>query len=300
MTTSRQNRWRPNTAQPDSKHWYSYSQSDVGTLLSSAGTACSSAAPIPSFRLLGPLEFSLSGRTVNLSQRVHRIILASLILSANQVVSISSLIELIWPEESESRRINNLHYHISRIRSLLRELEPSRSIPRIITSPPGYRFIIDNGERDIDYFSQLVSSARDSVAGGRQRDAARLYRQALALWRGAALDDVRNASPWLEVEAERLDLIRLEVLEERLDVDLVCREHSRVVTELTTLAAQHPRRERLRCQLMVALYRCGRQLEALEVYSGYATMLRDEFGLDPGPAMQQVRQEILTQELEPF
>lgn len=254
--------------------------------------------PALSFRLLGPLELLLSGCPVKLSQRVHRVALATLILSANQVVSVSALIDAIWQEESEDRRVNNLHYHISRIRSYLRAHEPGRSAPRIITTPPGYRFVADTGERDVDAFTELAGSARDAAAAGRPGDSAVLYRQALALWRGPALADVRSANPWLGAEAERLDLLRLEALEERLAADLACRAHSGVVGELISLVAQNPRRERLRCQLMVALYRCGRQVEALEVYASHAATLRDELGLYPGPALQRVRQCILTQELE--
>jgi DNA-binding SARP family transcriptional activator len=112
------------------------------------------------------------------------------------------------------------------------------------------------------------------------------------------LEDVRNASEQLEAEARRLEETTLSVLEERLDADLACSTHRQVVGELTALAAQHPYRERLRAQLMTALYMCGRQVEALEVYGSYADSLREEFGLDPGPEIQQVQQRILTHDLQ--
>lgn len=267
-------------------------------LSAQASIARALSSSVLTFYLLGPLEFSASGQTVKLNQPVQRILLTTLVLAANRIVSVSSLIDAIWQEEPETRRIKNLHYHISRLRSLLHDLEPGRDTSRIVTSPPGYRFVINKGERDIDAFRQLARIAQDAVAADQQSDAAMLYRQALSLWRGPALCDVRDASGWLGAEAERLDEMGLSVLEERLETDLACRHHRQVVGELTMLVARHPRREQLRCQLMIALYRSGRQVDALEVYTSYDATLRDDLGLDPGPAMRQVHQRILTQELE--
>jgi DNA-binding SARP family transcriptional activator len=270
---------------------------DIVRLPVHAGIAAPLAAPVLTFCLLGPVELSAAGRPVKLTQPVQRILLTTLVLSANRVVSVPSLIDAIWQEEPDDRRIKNLHYHVSRLRALLRNLEFGRDTSRLVTSPPGYRFVINAGERDADAFSQLVGLARDALEADRYSDAAALYRQALSLWRGPALCDVRNASEWIGAEAERLDEMGLSALEERLEADIACQEHRQVVSELTMLVAQHPRRERLRCQLMVALYRCDRQVDALGVYTSYATALRDELGLDPGPAMQQVHKRILTQEL---
>jgi DNA-binding SARP family transcriptional activator len=263
----------------------------------SASTAHAPARPTVAFCVLGPLEFWLSGRPVPLTQRVQRIVLATLVLSANQVVSVWSLIEAIW-QDADSKRINNLHYHISRLRSLLREREPGRDVPRIITSPPGYQFVANKGERDIDAFAELAGAGREAAAAGRHGDAAILYRQALSLRRGPALGDVRDANVWLGAEAERLDEMALSVLEDRLEADIACKRHHEVVSDLTILAVRYPCRERVRCLLILALYRCGRQVDALEVYGNYAATLREELGLDPGPAMQRLRQRILTQELE--
>jgi DNA-binding SARP family transcriptional activator len=250
------------------------------------------------FGLLGPLEVSVSGCPIPLKQRVQRIVLAKLALSANHVASVSSLIDAIWQDEAEGPRLNNLQYQISRLRSLLRGLEPDRATSRIITYPSGYRFVTENGERDIDVFSDFVRLARDAVAAGRYADGGILYRQALSLCRGQALEDVRNASGQLEAEAKRLEETAISVLEERLDADLACLKHRQVVGELMALTAQHPYRERLRTQLMTALYACGRQVEALEVYASYVGSLRDEFGLDPGPDIRQVQQKILTHDLQ--
>jgi DNA-binding SARP family transcriptional activator len=262
-----------------------------------AGIADTIAAPVLTFCLFGPLELLASGRPVKLTQPVQRTLLTALVLSANRVVSVASLIDAIWQEEPDDRRIKNLHYHVSRLRALLRNLERGRGTSRVITSPPGYRFVINAGERDVDAFCQLVGLARDALEADRHRDAAALYRQALSLCRGPALCDVRHASEWIGAEAERLDEMSLSALEERLEANIACHEHRQVVSELSMLVAQHPRRERLRCQLMIALYRCDRQVDALGVYTSYATALRDELGLDPGPAMRQVHKRILAQEL---
>lgn len=249
------------------------------------------------FGLLGPLEVSVSGRPIPLTQRIQRILLAKLTLSANQVVSVSSLIDAIWRTESQGSRLNNLQYQISRLRLLLRRCEPDRVTPRIVTHPLGYRLVTQNGERDTDIFADFVRSARDAVTAGHHADAGILYRQALSLCRGPALEDVRNVGGQLEAEAKRLEETAISVLEERLDADLACLKHRQVVAELSALTAQHPHRERLRAQLMTALYMCGRQVEALEVYASYAGSLRDEFGLDPGPDIRQVQQRILTHDL---
>jgi DNA-binding SARP family transcriptional activator len=249
------------------------------------------------FGLLGPVEVSVSGYGIPLPQRIQRVVLAKLVLSANHIVSVSSLIDAIWQSEAQGPRLNNLQYQISRLRSLLRGLEPDRGAPRIVTHPSGYRFVTQDGERDTDVFTDLVRSARDAVSAGRNADAGLLYRQALSLCRGRALEDVRDASGQLEAEARRLEETIISVLEDRLDADLACLKHRQVVGELTVLTAQHPYRERLRAQLMTALYMCGRQVEALEVYASYVMTLRDEFGLDPGPDIRHVQQRILNHDL---
>jgi DNA-binding SARP family transcriptional activator/DNA-binding transcriptional ArsR family regulator len=248
--------------------------------------------------LLGPVL--LVGRTgqVQLSQFAQRVLLAVLALSANEFVSADSLTDTVWHEQANAERMkNNLHYNISRLRSLLDHLEQHHNV-RLDTVQRGYRLSVRAGECDIDVFGDRISQARHAARDGRPGDAARIYRRALSLWRGPALFDVRDASPWLSAEADRLEELRLSVVEERIEADIACGHLSGAVSDLISLVSQHPRRERLRAQLMVGLCRCGREAEALETYASYRTGLRDDLGLEPGPEIRRIHQLILMQDPE--
>lgn len=244
--------------------------------------------------LLGPVMLTGEAGQTKTAQFAQRVILAMLALSPNRVVSIPALVDAIWQEEAESRRIKNLHFHISRIRAILRELEPVRATPRLIAQPPGYRLVINAGERDLDVFRHQIGKAREA-AQSRPHQAATLYEQAMSLWRGPALGDVRDANHWLGAESARLDELYLSGLEESLAADLVVKPADQVVADLVSLVAQHPRRERPRGQLMIALYRCGREAEALQTFASYRARLAEDLGLEPGPELQRIHQQVLVQ-----
>jgi DNA-binding SARP family transcriptional activator len=240
--------------------------------------------------LLGPLEISVGGEPTSLPQSAQRVLLAMLAVSANRVVPAETLISALWQEEYSQQRASNLHAQVYQLRRRLGQLEPGSA--RIITKPPGYRLVLSVGELDTSEFADIIARAR-SVTRSSPAVASRLFRQALALWRGPALADVTEACPRLRGEAARLGEQRLTVLEERIDAELAVGQHSSLAAELTGLVAEHPQRDRLRGQLMLALYRSGRQADALEAYREGRRVLRDELGLDPSPQLKDLHQRIL-------
>jgi DNA-binding SARP family transcriptional activator len=227
------------------------------------------------FRVLGPLEVSNDGRPITLGGQKQRALLALLLLHANEVVSRDRLIDELWEADPPETARTALQVHISQLRKALgRE--------RILTQAPGYRVIVGPGELDLERFEELV--ARDGT------DAAGL-REALALWRGAALAELGDS--FALVERGRLEEQRLHALERRIDADLAAGRHSELVPELEGLAHEHPLREHLRGQLMLALYRCGRQADALESYRQGRRLLSDELGLEPGEELRSLERAIL-------
>jgi len=235
------------------------------------------------FRILGPLEVLEGDRQLTLKGPRLRALLALLLTSANDVVSSDRLIDALWGEEPPRAAGNALQYHVSQLRKVMPD--------RIVTREPGYLIRIDPDELDLLRFERLTAAAQDAPA----EDAARLLHEALALWRGAALADLAN-EPCARGEIRRLEELRLAALERRIDVDLALGRRAELVPELEALTREHPYREPLRAQLMVALYGAGRQADALEVYRETRRLLVDELGLEPGPAIQQLEQAILRQD----
>jgi DNA-binding SARP family transcriptional activator len=243
--------------------------------------------------LLGPVDVYSSGSAAGISQPALRILLATLALSANQVVSVGSLIDALWQEDASRQREKNLHVQVHLLRRRLAELEPGRGTSRVVTAPPGYLLELDDCELDAAAFSAIARQGKRLAECGDPAGAASTLRQALALWRGPALGDVADACPRLAAEAAGLEEQRLAVLEDRAEADLAAGQHGDLAAQLPGLIAQFPRRERLRAQLMLALYRCGRQGDALAVYRQARKLLNDELGLDPGPQLQALQQQIL-------
>lgn len=244
-------------------------------------------------RLLGPVEVSAPGAGAGVISRSGlRVLLAVLALSANRVVPATSLVDVLWQDDSRLRE-GNLHAQIYQLRRLLAALEPDRASPRLVTRPPGYELLLADGELDVAQFKTLTARGREAARSGEPRNAAALLDQALALWRGPALADVAARSPRLEAEAAALEELRLAALEDRVEADLAVGGHGSLAAELSGLIAAYPLRERLRGQLMLALYRSGRQAEALQVYQQARQLLADELGIDPGPELQDVHQRIL-------
>jgi predicted ATPase/DNA-binding SARP family transcriptional activator/class 3 adenylate cyclase len=244
------------------------------------------------FRILGPLEVLDGDRPVPLPRGRGRTLLALLVLRADEVVSTDRLIDWLWGETPPPTAITALHGLVS---SLRKRLEPARGVgeaPAIIeTRPPGYVLAIDRGEVDAHRFRRLL----EEVAGASAPERAAKLRTALGLWRGSALADFRY-EPFAQTDIAVLEELRMAAIEERIDADLALGRHAELVGELKDLTAEQPLRERLRGQLMLALYRSGRQAEALEIYRTTRRVLVEELGIEPGPALQALEQAILRQD----
>jgi DNA-binding SARP family transcriptional activator len=229
------------------------------------------------YALLGPLEARSGGRTITVGRGKQRALLAVLALNAGRVVSVERLIDELWGEEPPATASTALQVYVSRLRKALGD-------GAIETRDPGYLLV---GDVDVRRFDGLVSEARRSEP----ERAAALLGEALSLWRGAALSDCE-----LPLEAARLEEQRLAAIEERIDADLASGRSSELVGELESLVAQNPLREPFRAQQMLALYRAGRQAEALEAYRATRATLLDELGIEPSPRLQQLEQAILRQD----
>jgi DNA-binding SARP family transcriptional activator len=245
------------------------------------------------FRILGPVEVWDGAQRLDLGGSKPRALLAVLLLHANQVVSTDHLVDQLWGEASPSTARNLVQVYVSRLRQALhRSRDGSAAAPVLMTRPSGYLLRVQSGELDLDCFEGLTADARRATTDGDLEGAAGRWRAALALWRGPALAGA--ASEVLRRTAvPRLEEARLVALEERLEVDLGLGRHVELVGELEALVATHPDRERLRGQLMLGLYRSGRQGEALAVYRNTRQVLVEELGLEPSPALQELERAIL-------
>lgn len=222
------------------------------------------------FRILGSLDVVDDGSPIVLSGR-PRALLAFFLLHPNELVPTERLIDAVWGERPPETAQAALQVHISKLR---RALGPDR----IRTRAPGYLFRLEPHELDAARFELLL-------AEGRVRDA-------LALWRGPALAEYRY-EPWAASESARLDELRLAAVEERIDADLARGDHARLVSELEALVREEPLRERLRARLMLALYRCGRQAEALAQYQETRRLLVEELGIEPGDELKSLHRRML-------
>jgi YVTN family beta-propeller protein len=250
------------------------------------------------FRILGPLAvYDDEGRAVDLGGRQQRLVLAMLLLHRNEVVSVDRLIEVVWGERAPANAVKNVQVHVSRLRKALEaESRSGGSESRngiVRTRPTGYVLEVAPGELDIDDFQRLVEEGRRALAAGEPERAGTTLREALALWRGAPLADFTYES-FAQSEVGRLDELRLGAVEERIDADLALGRHDDVTAELQGLVADHPLRERLRGQLMLALYRSGRQGDALRVYEEARRTLAEELGLEPSESLQRLQRAVLT------
>jgi DNA-binding SARP family transcriptional activator/DNA-binding beta-propeller fold protein YncE len=234
------------------------------------------------FRILGPLEAAQGERLLPLGTGRQRTLLAILLLNANEVVSSDRLVDGLWGERPPETAGKALQNHVSQLRKLLGH-------DALVTAPPGYALRIDPLQIDATRFERLVAEAREQEPA----DAAASLRQALALWRGSALAEFADEE-FARAEALRLEELRLRAIEARIDAELALGGHADVVAELETLVARHPLRERLRAQSMLALYRSGRQAEALDAYADARRTLADELGLEPGEELKQLQRAILT------
>ena len=249
------------------------------------------------FRVLGPLEVVVDGRRVDLGSPKQRALLVTLLVHANERVSRDTLVDHLWGESPPPTAAKTLQAYVSRLRKALADngTDPGVAAPTLETQAHGYLLRIAPGALDADEFQRLLDDGRRALAGGDARRAAGLLREALALWRGPALADVAY-EPFAQAEIARLDELRLTALEERVEADLALGQDAELVGELEGLVERHPLRERLRGQLMLALYRADRQAQALQVYQQGRQLLAHELGLQPGEALRQLERQILDQD----
>ena len=241
------------------------------------------------FGILGPLEVADDqGRELGLGGRKQRAVLAILLLRANEVVSSERLIDELWGERPPATAAKTVQVYVSNLRKALGE-------GLLLTRGGGYVLVTEGCELDVDRFQTLVAEGRQALTAGDPRVACGRLRAALGLWRGPPLAEFAY-DLFAQATISRLEDARLATLEDRIDAELALGEHAAIVGELETLVHQHPLRERLRVQLMLALYRSGRHADALESYQIGRRTLVDELGIEPGRRLRELHQAILEQD----
>ena len=240
------------------------------------------------FRVLGSLEVVDHDGQVALGAPKQRALLAVLLLHRGEPVSADRLIDELWGERPPASANKIVQGYVSNLRKVLGD-------GRLVTQGRGYTLRIEPGQTDVDRFEALVARGRRALADGDALTAGAVLREALAVWRGPALSDFAY-QPFAQAAIARLEESRLVVLEDRIDADLASGEHARLVGELEALVHEHPLRERLQGQLMLALYRSGRQADALETYHTARDRVIDELGLEPGPELKELERAILAQD----
>jgi DNA-binding SARP family transcriptional activator len=240
------------------------------------------------FRILGPLDVRDGDQAVELAGGRQRALLALLVLNRNETVSTDRIVEELWGEQSPQTAPKVIQNHVSQLRRGLGD-------GLLVTEGSGYKLRLEPGSLDVDRFEELLADGRNALERGDAESAADLLRQALALWRGTPLADV-SFEPFAQAEIARLEERRLVALEERIEADLALGRHDDLVGELEALIVKNPLRERLRGQLMLALYRSGRQSEALAAYQDARGKLVEELGIEPGRHLRDLQQSVLNQE----
>jgi DNA-binding SARP family transcriptional activator len=238
------------------------------------------------FRILGPLEVADGDRIIALASAKQRALLAILLLHAGQVVSSDRLLDELWGERSPESGRTALQVLISKLRKVLGDAGAL-----LVTRPPGYLISLEREQLDLFRFERLVGEAD----AAEPRVAAGKLREALGLWRGPALADLAYES-FAQPAIGRLQELRLAALEKRIEADLALGRHGDLVAELEGLVAEHPLSERLRGELMLALYRCGRQAEALAGYQSARRTLVEELGSEQSPSLRELEQAVLRQD----
>jgi len=242
------------------------------------------------FRILGPLEVVADGESVPLGAPKQRALLAALLFQRNQVVPREALVDAVWGERPPEAATRSLQVYVHGLRRAL-------GADRIETHGTGYRLRVEPGELDLERFERLTERARRALAAGDPAHAADDIRAALALWTGSPLAGLAG-EPVAETHAGALEEVRLGAVELRGDIELARGRHAQLVPELEPLLAAHPYRERLREQYVIALYRSGRQSDALEAYRTARRTLSEELGIEPGPALRDLEQRILRHDPE--
>jgi len=246
------------------------------------------------FSILGPVEVTASGRPLELSGARARAVLATLIVHANHVVAAEQLLDELWPLQPADKALASLQVRMSELRKVLRSAADSPGADRLSTRPPGYLLRVTPAELDSCRFTELTAAAAAVMAGGNPAMALHRLDEALRMWRGPALAGID--APSVRTEAGRLEELRLAALEARAEALLECGKFGDAIVELETLTAAHPLRERLWSLRMLALYRAGRQADALRAYRDLRAILARELAIEPGPPLRDLHTGILRQD----
>ncbi|MEV4561864.1 BTAD domain-containing putative transcriptional regulator [Kitasatospora sp. NPDC049285] len=245
--------------------------------------------------MLGPLDAEFAGRRIALGGARQRTVLAMLLLARDRVVSVESLVEAVWPSGAPATARNQVAICVAKLRKVFKSAAGTDDLIR--TEHPGYLLALGEHRLDAAELDGWVQAARHAARGGRLSEAQTLVEEALGLWRGRVLEGM--TAPRLTAAAARLDERRLELVEERAELQLQLGRHRMLVGELAALVKEHPLREQTRAQLMLAQYRSGQRAEALEVFRQGRQLLVEELGLEPGSALQAMHDLILHDEPEP-
>jgi DNA-binding SARP family transcriptional activator len=247
------------------------------------------------FRILGPVEVITRESRLAIEGRRTRILLAMLLVWRNQTVSLDALIDGLWPDGPPSSAKSTLHAHISRLRGALAAAGPLAGSERVSRKPPGYELRTLDGEVDADRFERMLAMAEAAMQERRFASASATLRDALLLVHGPMLGECRE-EPFAQAEVARLEAMRVRALERRVDADLALGRHAALIGEIEGLVGAHPLHERFTEQLMLALYRSGRQADALAAYQDAYQLLAEELGLAPGPGLRSMEAAILHQD----
>lgn len=242
------------------------------------------------FEVIGPLRVVNGDETVTVRARKMEILLATLLIRAGQVVSLDQLVTEIWDHNPPRRATAALYVYISQLRKLLGT--PGRTESPIMTRAPGYVLSPGEDELDLEILQRLVNKGRDAAREGRHPDAAAAFGDALGLWRGPVLSELRDG-PIVTGFVTWLEEVRLECTEKMVEANLALGRHHELIGFLYTQVAEHPLQEALYRQLMQALYRSERRADALGVYATARKVLQSELGLEPGRALRDLQRSIL-------
>lgn len=249
---------------------------------------------MPEFRILGPLDVTHDDQTLTPTPPKIRSVLALLLLRANRIVSVESLIEELWGTDSPRSAVTTVQTYIYHLRRLFAGHGlGSEDNPLITTRPAGYQITTEPGQLDAVAFEELLGRGRDALDDGSVPEAAELIKLALDLWTGPALADVPQGS-LLQAHAVHLDELRINAMELRIQAGLKLGRHHSLIAELRSLTHEHPLNEWFHGQLISALTRSGRRGEALQAYQDVRHVLSDELGVDPSPALQNLQRRVLS------
>jgi len=248
------------------------------------------------YRILGPLEVACEGNVAPVRSGKERTLLAALLVRPNAIVSTDELVDALWGEEPPESSANAIQVHVSHLRRAIRAIGPRHGAAQVVvTRSPGYLIRVGPDELDAELFDRLREAGRREIRDGDLVHGSNALRSALALWRGPALSEFMY-EPFAQVAIARFEALHRSIWQELIGAELALGHHASVVGELGGLVRSHPLQEDFRAQLMIALYRCGRQADALEVARDTRRVLADELGIDPSMELQRLETAILIQD----